>query len=287
MSRFSAFLPQRTESIHKGDRGGVLIVGGCSLYRGAPVLAARGALRSGCGLAVIFSDECVCSGAAVSLPECIMQSGLFSSSQKEIINVLESWESRIECLVLGPGIGRSAEAGEIVRLVLEKWEKPLILDGDGIFWLSQYESVFERRVSLLLTPHEGEAARLLGASIESIRCARRESARRIAARDGIILLKGPQTLVDDGVRCEMIDEGNQALAIPGSGDVLSGSIAAFSAAGLPLFESACLGAFVHGRAGRLVSRKLGIDGVLASEVADALPLILQKMRMRERETKKN
>ena len=287
MSRFSAFVPRRPASIHKGDRGGVLIVGGSSLYRGAPILAARGALRSGCGLAVIFSDECVCSGAAASLPECIMQSGLFSSSRNAIIKVLESWESRIECLVLGPGIGKSSEAGEIVRLVLEKWKKPLILDGDGIFWLSQYESVFERRVSLLLTPHEGEAARLLGASIESIRCARRESARRIAARNGIVLLKGPQTLVDDGVRCEMIDEGNQALAIPGSGDVLSGSIAAFSAAGLPLFESGCLGAFVHGHAGRLVSRKLGIDGVLASEVADALPLILQKMRMRESETKKN
>lgn len=284
MSRFSTFLPQRPASIHKGDRGGVLIVGGCSLYRGAPVLAARGALRSGCGLAVIYSDEFVCAAAA-SLPECIVQAGLFSSSQDEVINLLESWESRIECLVLGPGIGRSAEAGRVVRLVLEEWRKPMILDGDGIFWLSQYANFFERRASLLLTPHEGEAARLLDASIESVRCARSESARRIASRDGIVLLKGPQTLVDDGVRCEMIDEGNQALAIPGSGDVLSGSIAAFSAAGVPLFESACLGAFVHGRAGRLVSQKLGIDGVLASEVADALPLVLQKMRMREHETK--
>ena len=285
MTGYTSLLPPRPTHIHKGDRGGVLIVGGCSMYRGAPILTARGALRSGCGLTVVFSDECVCSAVASSLPEAIVQSGLSTFSPQDILEILSMWSPRIHCLVLGPGIGRSPETGNIVRTVLEHGKKPMILDGDGIFWLAEQEGCSERRETLVLTPHEGEAERLLRAPSGSVHHDREKIARMIASRYGITLLKGPRTLVDDGIRCESFAEGNQALAIPGSGDVLSGTIAAFAAAGMPLFESACLGAFVHGRAGRFVSRKLGIDGVLASEVADALPLILRKMRMRERETK--
>ncbi len=279
MIGYTSLVPRRPADIHKGDRGGVLIVGGCSMYRGAPLLAARGALRSGCGLAVVFSDECVCSAVASTLPEVIVHSGLSSSSREDIVGILNMWNPRMNCLVLGPGIGRSPEAGNVVRTVLEHWKKPLILDGDGLFWLAEHEENFERRKTLLLTPHEGEAERLLRAPLDSVRRAREESVRTIASRYGIALLKGPRTLIDDGMRCECVAEGNQALSIPGSGDVLSGAIAAFAAAGTPLFESACLGAFVHGRAGKGISQKKGIDGILASEVADALPSILRKMRV--------
>ena len=278
MMRFASFLPERKNDIHKGDRGGVLIVGGCSLYRGAPLLAARGALRSGCGLLVVFSEECVCSAVASSLPEAIVQSGLFSCSRGAVIEILNFWKPRMNCLVLGPGIGRSDSAGNVVRVILETWQKPLIVDGDGLYWLAHLGDAFKRRDSLLLTPHEGEAARLLGTSSDVVRRSRKESASEIASRYGIVLLKGRETLIDDGLRCEIIAEGNQALAIPGSGDVLAGAVAALSASGIPLFPSACLGAFVHGRAGRDLSQQSGIDGILASEVADAIPLILRRMR---------
>ena len=97
----------------------------------------------------------------------------------------------------------------------------------------------------------------------------------IASRYGTVLLKGRRTLIDDGSITKAVEEGNQALAVPGSGDVLSGAIAAFSASGLSLFDSACLGACVHGRAGKMVFENYGVDGGLASAVADAIPMVLK------------
>lgn len=279
MERLARLLPRWADDIHKGDRGGVLIVGGCSLYRGAPLLAARSALRAGAGLAVVFSDECVCAGIAPFLPEAIVQTGLYGISQEQFVEVLELWEPRIGCLVLGPGIGRAPEAGKIVRTVWNTWRKPLLVDGDALYWLAEGGSSFAARRDALLTPHEGEAARLLETTPGSVRRAREVSVRALASRWGVVLLKGRTTLVDDGERTDVIGEGNRALAIPGSGDVLAGCAAAFAAAGVPLYESALLAAFVHGRTGRVLSHRMGMDGILASEVADAIPPVLHEMRM--------
>ena len=279
MTWYEALLPVRPDTMHKGDRGGVLIVGGCEIYRGAPILAARGALRTGCGLAVILSDESVCAAAAASLPESVFLNGLFRRSKENVTKLLNVWEPRVDCMVLGPGLGRSDEAGGAFRMMIEAWRKPLIIDGDGLFWLSMFKDLPMRRDGILLTPHEGEAAHLLGVPRDSVSQARKDSARMIASRYGTVLLKGRRTLIDDGSITKAVEEGNQALAVPGSGDVLSGAIAAFSASGLSLFDSACLGACVHGRAGKMVFENYGVDGGLASEVADAIPMVLKRMRM--------
>ncbi len=279
MTCYEALLPVRTDTMHKGDRGGVLIVGGSEIYRGAPILAARGALRSGCGLAVIFSDESVCAAAAASLPESVFLNGLFHRPQEKVTELLNAWESRIDCMVLGPGLGRSDEAGLVFQMMIEAWRKPLIIDGDGLYWLAMSKDSTIRRDGILLTPHEGETAHLLGVPRDSVSQAREDSARMIASIYGTVLLKGRRTLIDDGSITKAVEEGNQALAVPGSGDVLSGAIAAFSASGLSLFDSACLGSCVHGRAGKMVFDKYGVDGGLASEVADAIPMVLKRMRM--------
>ena len=270
-------LPVFAEDIHKGHRGGVMIVGGSPHYRGAPILSMRGFLRAGGGVGVLFADESSCSPCAASLPEAIFENSLFTKSDREASETLELWKERIGCVVLGPGIGRSARAEEICNAVLAYWEGPIVLDGDGLFWLSQWDG-FPRRENLILTPHEGEAAKLLCATPEDVRKNRAEGARRIALERGTVLLKGPETLCDNGADAFLVTSGNRALAVPGSGDVLSGIIGAFVSAGVPLLQSAALGAYVHGRAGRDLSHEKGLDGLLAGEIADRVPFVMKIMR---------
>jgi hydroxyethylthiazole kinase-like uncharacterized protein yjeF len=271
------FLPQFPEDIHKGVRGGAMVIGGCAAYRGAPLLSLCGFLRAGGGLVILFSEEFSCAPCSAFLPEAILENNLFSKSDGEILSTLSAWSEKIETVVLGPGIGRSKRAGEICSLVLSAWEGNIILDGDGLFWLSE-SGERPRRNNMLLTPHEGEAARLLGVLPEVVRKDRIVSARKIAEEWGPVLLKGAGTLCDDGRRTYVVTEGNRALAVPGSGDVLAGVIAAFLSAGTPLLESAALGAYVHGKTARSLAVSKGCDGILAREIADEIPGILKEMR---------
>ena len=134
------------------------------------------------------------------------------------------------------------------------------------------------RNNLLLTPHEGEAARLLGIAPEDVRNSRISSVRTIAEQWGTVVLKGADTLCDDGQETFIVTAGNRSLAVPGSGDVLAGIIAAFLSNGSPLLESAALGAFIHGKAGYSLALSTGSDGILASEISDEVPVILKRMR---------
>lgn len=270
-------LPASSDAIHKGDRGGAMIVGGSSMFRGAPILSLRGFLRAGGGYGVLLSGEEVCQACACSLPEAIVMNGLFDGDVRKIAESLKAWEHKTDCLVLGPGLGRTDRAGEIFSLVAGAWRKKLIIDGDGLYWLARGKGGVggERAV---LTPHEGEAAVLLGIAAGEVRQNRAAVARKIAERWGTVLLKGAGSIVDDGRRAFAVASANRALAVPGSGDVLSGVIAAFAAAGLPMFESAALGAWVHGQAGASLAAKSGPDGILAGEIADEIPVILREMR---------
>lgn len=270
-------LPHFPEDIHKGMRGGAMVIGGSALYRGAPLLSVRSFLRAGGGLGILFSDETSCAPCSSFLPEAILESGLFSKSDGEIAETLSAWSERIETVILGPGLGRSDRAGELCRLVLSAWQGNIILDGDGLFWLSESGDRFDRE-RVLLTPHEGEAARLLRVRPEDVRKDRISSARRVAEEWGPVLLKGAGTLCDDGQQTYLVTAGNRSLAVPGSGDVLAGVIAAFLSAGTPLLESAALGACVHGMAAESLAASKGFDGVLAGEIADEIPGILMRMR---------
>ncbi|WP_367340870.1 NAD(P)H-hydrate dehydratase [Aminivibrio sp.] len=271
------FLPQFPYDIHKGMRGGAMVIGGCTTYRGAPLLSLRGFLRAGGGPVVLFSDEISCASCSTFLPEAILENNLFSKSDGEVVSTLSSWSERIGTIVLGPGIGRSERAGEICSLVFSAWKGNIIIDGDGLFWLSKCAEKHHRG-NILLTPHEGEAARLLGVLPEAVRKDRLASARRIAEEWGPVLLKGAETLCDDGRETYLVAEGNRALAVPGSGDVLAGVIAAFLSAGTPLLESAALGAYVHGKSAQSLASSNGCDGILAREIADEIPHILKEMR---------
>ena len=194
--------------------------------------------------------------ALIALPE-VMAAGLVDPDVQ-----LQPLMDRATVLALGPGLGQ----GEFGRRTFEaalRAERPLVLDADGLNWLSRLGG---RRDDWILTPHPGEAGRLLGADARAIEADRFEAARAIAGRyGGVVVLKGAGTLICDGATTTVIDAGNPGLAAGGSGDVLTGVIAALVAQGFALMEAASLGACAHAHAADLAARS-GERGMIARDV---------------------
>ena len=264
-----SILPKRCADDHKGSRGGVLIVAGSERYRGAALLAARGALRAGAGLVVLASTAKVCDVLPVALPECISE---LLDKAEELSDVMDRWRARCSALVVGPGLDRDERARDICRIAAE-WDGASLWDGDGLYWLA-HESL--QPAGCCVTPHEGEAARLL--RTERLSSDRVAAAQEIASSGSTVLLKGYRSIIAERGKTPLIvPRGNRALAIPGSGDVLSGVCGAFLAAGLPRRDALSLGAWCHGAAGERLGQERGLDGILAHEVADTVPLILKEL----------
>ena len=262
-------IPKRRMDDHKGSRGGVLIVAGSERYRGAALLAARGALRAGAGLVVLASTEKVCDALSVALPECIAEP---LDKAEKLRDVMTRWQGRCSALVVGPGIDRDERARTLCRIATE-WNGASLWDGDGLYWLA-HDSLTP--TNCCVTPHGGEAARLLHR--ERQECDRFETARQLAESGRSVLLKGYRSIIaENGQTPLIVPRGNRALSIPGSGDVLSGVCGAFLAAGLARREALALGAWCHGAAGEQLGREKGLDGVLAHEVADTIPSILKDL----------
>jgi len=273
-------LPPRPVDSHKASVGRVLIVGGSLGMAGAPALAARGALRAGAGLVTIAVPACVQATVAGFLPEAMTvglpcgDDGVLDASADE---ALAPYLERVHAVVLGPGLGRAPAVEDFVLAVARRVERPLVLDADALYALrGRLAELATRTAPTILTPHEGEAAGLLGERPGEATTPREAWARRIAQTGhAICVLKGPGTLVTDGDRLHRNTTGGPVLATGGTGDVLAGIVAAFLA-GLPAtggdaFGAACLAVHVHGRAGDRCAAARGDRGTLASEVADEVP----------------
>lgn len=280
----SSLLPQRPKDIHKGKRGNLLIIGGSTLFRGAMALACRGALRAGAGVVVAAVPEQIASDLSSIVPEAVVfpipsQDGYLRGNTIELC--LEKWgEKHFQALVLGPGLGRTAETANLTFQAWTRWKGPLLVDADGLFALSHpgAEVSLERRSDAVLTPHEGEAGRLLGVVPQRIRENRIAFARKLSLLWGTILLKGPGSVIDDGQQNYILGEGHPCLAVPGSGDVLSGAIGTFLAAGIPAANACLAGSLLHATAGSLIGDQTGCDGTLAREISDVFPRIISLAR---------
>lgn len=271
----SALLPGRPSTMHKGDRGRLLVVGGSDRYPGAPALSVLAALRSGSGVVTLLSSSAVCAACAARLPEAV-----HFPVDGDWSEVALAEAPSFSAAVVGPGLGRTPRGMNGVRELWNRWPKPLLVDGDGLFALSGgVGEACPPRDDAVLTPHEGEAARLLGTTAEAVRGDRPAAARRLAERWGCVLLKGNPTIVvrRGGEAAFRLDFGGPELSVPGSGDVLSGCIGTFLAAGLSVRDAALLGAALHGMAGERL-RAGGVDGVLASEIAEALRPVIGGLR---------
>jgi NAD(P)H-hydrate epimerase len=272
-------IPRRGADATKFAAGSVLVCGGSTGLTGAPCMASEAAMRAGAGyvtalvpasLNLIFESRLL-EVMTVPLPDA--SGSLVSAGIEEALDR----STRVQSLVLGPGLGREPESQRFVREVAVGAQLPLLLDADGLnAHAGMLDSLAERRASTVMTPHAGELARLLVLDSEEVQARRLSSARSAAARaQAVIVLKGDDTIVvEPGGRVGVSRGGAPALATAGTGDVLSGVIGAYLAKRMDPFHAACAGVFVHAAAGRSAARTIGAEGVIASDVIALLPRAL-------------
>jgi NAD(P)H-hydrate epimerase len=265
-------LPPRPVDGHKGLFGRVLVVGGNEGMIGAPALAGKSALRMGAGLVQIAVPRSILSAALSITPELI---GLGLSASPVSRDLVESAE-KSGAIVIGPGLGQSPAAlARLKRLV--RFEKPMVVDADALNLLAKqkaWPSYF--KATAVLTPHPGEMkrlAKLFGRTeVPTDDTGRIEIATRAATTfKQVVVLKGNRTIVTDGEKLYVNRTGDSSLSKAGTGDVLSGLIGTLLAQKMPPFDAACTGTWLHGKAGELAGKRLGMRSVLAHEVIDALP----------------
>ena len=246
---------------------------------GAAALVGNGALRAGAGLVRIATADAALDTVATLAPCCttapLPDDGacLRAEAAERILELAADQDA----VALGPGLGRTPAVGSIVRAVLEGLEIPIVLDADGLNAIAAdaAETIARARNGLILTPHPGEAARLLGTTVKAIQADREAAAERLARLGAVAVLKGAGTVVCDGERLYVNETGNPGMATAGAGDVLTGMMAAFLAAGMPMFEAAVLAVWAHGRAGDLAAERLGILGLTAMDLLGCVPEALR------------
>jgi ADP-dependent NAD(P)H-hydrate dehydratase / NAD(P)H-hydrate epimerase len=266
---------------HKRSVGTVLVVGGAAGMTGAAHMAAMAALRGGAGLVhATFPDgaEQTKPYAEVITVRVPGEAGAYTMASRAAVS---DEIARFGAVALGPGMGRGDEAQLLVRELLAA-DTPLLLDADALYALGgRPELVAGRGAPTVLTPHEGELGRLLERPASEIAAHRLDNARAAAQRsNATVVLKGEATIVaDPSGAAYVVPTGNPGLATPGTGDVLSGAIAAQLAKGLPATDAACLGAYVHGLAADLAAeREVGTEGMVAGDVLKYLPVAIEKLK---------
>lgn len=270
-----SLLPDRNPWGHKGNFGKLLLLCGSRGYTGAAFFATMGALRSGAGLVFLGVPESIYGIEAVKLNEPVIfplpDAGgrLSADAVPEILTRLP----QMDAVLVGPGLGQSGGTLAVVRAVLEKAECPVVVDADGINVLSAHRDLLRGRKSpTILTPHDGEFARLGGVIGED----RMAAAAALAEELGCtVLLKGHETCITDGTDGFLNPTGNPGMAVGGSGDVLAGVITALLGAGLPPLEAAACGAWLHGAAGDRCAAELGQYGMLPTDMLSALPRLMK------------
>lgn len=270
-----SLLPDRNPWGHKGNFGKLLLLCGSRGYTGAAFFAAMGALRSGAGLVFLGVPESIYGIEAVKLNEPVIfplpDAGgrLSADAVPEILTRFP----QMDAVLVGPGLGQSEGTLAVVRAVLENAQCPVVVDADGINVLSAHRDLLRGRKSpTILTPHDGEFARLGGVIGED----RMSAAAALAEELGCtVLLKGHETCITDGVNGYINPTGNPGMAVGGSGDVLAGVITALLGAGLPPLEAAACGAWLHGAAGDRCAAELGQYGMLPTDMLSALPRLMK------------
>ena len=267
-------LPRRERDTHKGDYGKMLLLCGSRGFTGAAALAARGALRTGAGLAYLAVPESIYAIEAVKLTEPVVlplpeaEGMLCEASLAKIGELLP----KMDAVLFGSGSGIGPGTEKVLEFLLKNAECPLVLDADGITLAARHKDILRDRLApTILTPHDGEFARL-----KPIDAPRPEQTMAMARELGAVLLrKGHRTLITDGCSCWENRTGNPGMATGGSGDVLSGIILSLLGQGLSAMEAAAAGAWLHGAAGDLAAERLGEYGMLPGDLVEELPRLLK------------
>lgn len=272
---YAAWLPLPGVLENKYTRGHLLVVGGAPGTTGAACLAATAALRSGAGYVTV-----ACPAPSLPVIECKLTAPVKlalpatadGALDPAALETLLAAARRADAVVIGPGLGRAESTCEVVRAFLERAEAPVVVDADALFALAGHAAVVEGRAhATVLTPHSGEAGRLLGVGGDAVDEDRVRSARELAAAGPVVVLKGPATLVAGSGRLVVNATGGPSLATLGTGDVLAGVVGALLAQGVPALEAGALGAYLQGTAGDLAARDLTPVCCTADDVIAYLP----------------
>jgi len=270
-------LPRRGADSHKGSCGKALFIAGSEGYLGAPYFSAHSFLKAGGGLSYLAAPKSISSFVGkkgrelVLIPQSETDSGSISCESKS--GLLEA-SRKADIVIIGPGLSLNVDTQQLVKELVAEIAAPILIDGDGITAVAAEPGVLQKREGkTIITPHSGEMARLTGLDIDEANrdkvAVLQETAHRF---DAYIVFKGAHSLTGypDG-RVYINTSGNPGMATAGSGDVLTGAIAAMYGLGLPLGEAVRTGVFVHGLAGDLAACDNGEDGITAQDILDSLP----------------
>lgn len=278
----SALLPERDPFSNKGSFGRVLLICGSKRMVGCCYLATMGALRSGAGLVTLAFPDCLYIPLASRLTENLflpLKYDVDGCLSEDNLNTLIDAVNKSDVVMLGCGIGVTDDTKAIVKGIIENAEGPLILDADGINCISDNPDILlKSKCEILLTPHPGEMSRLCGKTISDIEADREETVLSFCDKFKVnLLLKGHETLIcnSDCTKLYVNKTGNTGLSKGGAGDLLSGIISGIYPSmknnGKSLFDSAVLGAFIHGLTSDFLKEDFSEYSMLPSDCADALP----------------
>ncbi len=273
--RLPTQLLRRNLKSNKGDFGHILILAGSSRFSGAAILCSLAAIRSGAGLVTLGIPKSINSALikikplevmTLPLPETFNGSLSLKAHQK-----IKDFLKKIDLVVIGPGLTQDKSTQSLLRKLTAEITKPLIIDADGINALVGHLDLL--RPNNILTPHPGEMARLLNVSLKQVQSNRKGLARKFSKDYGLVLvLKGYETIVSDYSGNLYINKtGNSGMATAGSGDVLTGMIAAFLGQGLSAFKAAKYAVYLHGLAGDLAAEEKTQISLIASDIIDKIP----------------
>ncbi len=276
-----ARFPKRRAGSHKGDYGHVLVLAGSTGYTGAAYLASEATVRAGSGLVTLAVAKSLYPILAVKLTEAMVRpypetkDGSLAISAR---NTILAFAKKCNSIAIGPGLSQNKETARLVRDIVVKLGGTITLDADGINAFCGYANHLKKaKGRLILTPHTGEMARLIGKTREEIQANRKDIALKCASEYNIVLvLKGHNTVVasPDG-RLYVNETGNPGMASGGVGDVLTGVIAGFTAQGADPFDAAVLAVYFHGLAGDLAAKEKGFLSLTATDILNRLPEVLK------------
>lgn len=283
--RLPAQLLHRKIDAHKGDFGHIFILAGSARFSGAAVLCSQAAMRSGAGLVTLGIPVSLNNPVikikpkeimTLPLPE-IKEGALSLCGYKKIKEFIRN----IGVLLVGPGLGQNKSTQRLIRKVLISTDKPVVIDADGLNALVGYLRLLRTTNSgqrtAVLTPHPGEMARLLGISVKRVQAERKKIARKFAKDYKVtVVLKGNRTVVAGEDNLYINNTGNPGMATAGSGDVLSGMVAAFLGQGLDAFDAAKYAVYLHGLAGDLAAKEKTQTGMIASDIIEKIPEAIKK-----------
>ncbi len=284
--RLPTLLLHRKPNAHNGDFGHIFILAGSARFSGAAVLCCYAAMRAGAGLITLGIPKSLNSAIIKIKPKEIMTFPLPETSDGTLslsgYKKIKDFVKNTDVLVVGPGLTQNKSTQGLVRKAISKIGKPMVIDADGLNALvGHLEMLHAARCTLhakILTPHPGEMARLMGISIKKVQDNREDITKKFAKDYKVtVVLKGYNTVVADYHGNLYINKtGNPGMATAGSGDVLTGMIAAFLAQGLSAFKAAKYAVYLHGLAGDLAVKEKTQIGMIASDIIDKIPEAIKK-----------